>query len=48
MKYSKNIAEILQRYHSNIKISAKMNHSNIMMTYSYITIILFNIYVIFM
>jgi len=37
MQYSRNIAEILQKYHDNI-----------MVTYhSYITVILCNIYVIF-
>jgi len=50
MKYSRNIAEItLQRYHSNIKMSVKMNYSNIMVTYhNCITVMLSNIYVIFM
>jgi len=49
LQYNRNITEILfeilQRYHSNIKMSAKINHSNIMMTYhSYTTVILSNIF----
>jgi len=46
MKYNINIAEILQRYHNNNKMFAKMSHSNIMAYHSYITVIC-DIYVMF-